>query len=208
MTGPYEPMRAAPTPRRRRRLLWLALAVASVLVCISACWLGLYAGLRSSSAYVRWMTTYPVGGLRLNSLAPNLVPMLRNTQHIESEYAAWALGRMGDPQYIPPLIQLLKCSGFEEGEAASYALLDIGDCAALPDLADVASNPEYGIIARRYARFTIARLTGAPELKDFQEELGDSWDRDNEGGYKYTEEQQLALFRAWWERNKGAYTSG
>lgn len=48
--------------------------------------------------------------------------------------AARALGKLGDRQAVPPLIDSLKCTDYYVREAAAQALEELGDAAAIPAL--------------------------------------------------------------------------
>jgi hypothetical protein len=181
----------------------LRLAALVVVLCLGVGWLGLYACLKSPG--IGGLTTLVVGALDIDSLGPFVVPWLEHTRTYDSDFAAWALGRLGDPRYIPPLLDLLDKGGFEEGESAAYALIAIGDERAVPGLIEIATDPARSTMAKWYARYAIARITEADELRDFRRELATSWADNESGGSEYTETEQIELFRQWWQQNRSRY---
>ncbi|MEO1125698.1 MAG: HEAT repeat domain-containing protein [Cyanobacteria bacterium J06635_15] len=54
--------------------------------------------------------------------------------------AARALGKLGDRQALPPLIQALRCSDFYVREAAAQALEQLDDCVAISPLIDLLND--------------------------------------------------------------------
>jgi hypothetical protein len=71
---------------------------------------------------------------------------------------------------------------------------------------ELAVDPEYDGFPSRYARYALARITRDSRLREFGRALDDSWNKNLSGGWRYTEEEQMNLFRQWWKENKSRYT--
>jgi HEAT repeat protein len=197
-------MAARRRPKKGLRVLGgVAVAIVSAL---AAGWLGLYACLKIPDT--SGFAALAVGALKIDSLGPAVVPMLKHTRTYDSDMAAWALGRLGDPRYISSLIDLLRTGGAEETESAADALLAIGDDRAVPELAAIASDSSQRLFARRYARHIIARITDSPSLAPFKvPPPAESWWLDESGGSRYKEEEQIDVFGGWWQKNKHRYAN-
>ena len=191
--------------KRRRRTLPVYWAIPILLLVPVGGWLVLSACLTSSDFGVRSWGVLMVGRLRIATLAPRLVPSLKSPEHFDFDLSVWALGRIGDPRYIPPLIDALEVGGSAETEEVAEALIAIDSPRALAPLTAVATDSGKSLTARRYARYAITRITRAPDLQDFVRSPGPIRNEDYPFDAKYTETQQQEIFRKWWAKNKDRY---
>ena len=90
--------------------------------------------------------------------------------------AVRALGKIHDPQAVPPIIEALK-RGYAEGQV-EYALIDLGPLAVEP-LIDLLDQADLDKKPRECAERALRRITGRPQA-----------------------ERQKLSWRAWWTQNK------
>ena len=197
---------------RTRRQAWRAVGCLGLAVIVMPvlCWLVLCAALLVPLRMTQLFAVCIVGEYKIYSAVPAMVPLIMNPDVPETPVAEEAvpiLGETRDPQYVPVLIHVLRRQyGYTMSYGAVESLVQIDTPGSIAPLVAVATDPFCSEVSHRLARHTIAKITRAPELREFVHDPGPYRDPKHVAvDMKYTETQQQELLRKWWATNKHKY---
>jgi HEAT repeat protein len=101
----------------------------------------------SQKPYVRKNLAYVLGEIRSKDAVQPLISALNDEHGLVREYAAIALGKIGDAQTTNALVIALKSDArYDVREMAAWALGEIGDDTAIPALVDALADTEIEVV--------------------------------------------------------------